>query len=128
MKAYFSKVFTFIFLFIIALNGFAKSPTQSRSVNIYSASKWQKTKADDSLYVKITGEPLTKKQTARLADELKKQQGVNNIHINYELATANIHFDSKIVSSGKLIEIINSFKSSNGTQNYRAIVLKDSSN
>ncbi|MCO4292152.1 hypothetical protein NF867_04660 [Solitalea sp. MAHUQ-68] len=127
METHFCKLLPVLFLLTITTNLFAESPLQDRSVNIYSPSKWLKNKADDSLYVKITGDQLSKKQTEKLSEELKKQQGVNSVKINFELATANIHFDSKLISTGKLLNIINTFKSSNGEQKYRAIVIKDSS-
>ncbi|UKJ07137.1 hypothetical protein [Solitalea lacus] len=119
-------------IILISLIGqlvFAVSPRQSRkNVIIMSPPKRDRFYISDSLYVKITGERLNKKQAQQLSDELKKQKGVLNVNLNYELATASILFDAKTISSGRLTDVINSFQSAKGGAKFRAIIINDSSN
>ncbi|MNE90461.1 hypothetical protein D3C80_1879790 [compost metagenome] len=78
------------------------------------------------MFVKISGDRLTRKQAQQLIGELQKQKGVVKANVNYELNTAQITFVANTITSNRLSDIINAFKSPQGQSKYKAVIMYDS--
>lgn len=118
-----------VFLLTICFQSFAEIayPEQSRKgVIILPPTKFRKIQTTDSLFVKISGDRLTRKQAQQLIGELQKQKGVVKANVNYELNTAQITFVANTITSNRLSDIINTFKSPQGQSKYKAVIMYDS--
>lgn len=127
MKAFQGVLIIFLLAICFQATAETSKPEQSRKgVIILPPPKFKKIQMTDSLFVKINGDRLTRKQAQQLIGELQKQKGVVKANVNYELNTAQITFVANMITSNRLSDIINAFKSPQGQSKYKAVIMYDS--